>query len=67
MGVGAKHQGNAGESREMQRNARGTYRSGCKEPGECRRMYGCGCKAPGISREMQGDAGKCRGMPGERT
>ena len=64
--VDAKCQGNAGEFRGIQGNARVTYGSGCKVPGECwgmqvnaRGTYGSGCKLPGESRE-------CRGMPGER-
>ena len=57
-------QGNAGECRGIQGNARGTYGSGCKVPGECwgmqgnaRETYGSGCKLPGECRD-------CRGMPG---
>ena len=34
--VGAKCQKNAGECTEMQENARETYGSECKVPGECR-------------------------------
>ena len=33
--VEAKHQGNTGECRGIQGNARVTYGSGCKVPGEC--------------------------------
>ena len=58
--------GKAGEYRGIQVNARGTYGSGCKVPGECwgmqwkaRGMHGSGCKLPGECME-------CRGMPGER-
>ena len=46
----------------MQGNARETYRSQCKLPGECRECmgnargtYGSGCIVPG----------ECRGLPGE--
>ena len=38
--VEAKCQGNAGECRGMQGNARATYGSGCKLPGESRVMQG---------------------------
>ena len=56
--VGTKCQGNGGECREMQWNARGTYGSGCKVPGECgecRRMPG---KRIGVSVKCQGIAGE---------
>ena len=56
--MGVKCQGNTRECRRMQGNARGTYGSGCKVPGECRGMC-VGAKYPG-------NAGECRGMPGER-
>ena len=53
-------------AREIQGNARETYGSGCKVPGECwgkqgnaRGTYGSGCKLPGECRE-------CRGIPVER-
>ena len=46
--------GNAGESKGIPGNPRGTYGSGCKVSGECwgiqgnsRGMYGSGCKLPG--------------------
>ena len=73
MGVGAKCQGNAGEChsnvwewcsargmQEMLGNARGTYGSGCKVPGECRgmpqqRMGVVQCQ------ENAGNAGECQG------
>ena len=46
--------GNAVESKGIPGNARETYGSGCKVPGDCwgmqgnaRGMYGSGCKLPG--------------------
>ena len=47
----------------MHENARGTYGSGCKVPGEYRGMPG---EHMGMGAKCQGDAGECRGMPGER-
>ena len=46
MAVGANSQGNA---RERKKNARGTYGSECKVPGECR----------GMTRESTGVGVKC--------
>ena len=40
----------------MQGNARGTYESGGKVPGECRGRQG----NAGEGREMQGNAGECQ-------
>ena len=61
--VEAKCQGNAGECREIQGNARGTYGSGCKVPGKCwgmqgnvRGTYGSGYKRQGNA----GNAGECQ-------
>ena len=47
----------------MQENARGTYESGGKVPGECRGMPG---ERTRVEAKCQGNAGECRGMPGER-
>ena len=77
--VKAKCQENAGESRGLQGNARGTYGSGCKVPGECWGMqgnagnakgkYGSGCKVPGEYRgtpvELMGVGAKSQGNAGE--
>ena len=46
----------------MQRNARGTYGSGCKVPGEYRAMP---VELMGVGAKWQGNAGEYRGMPGE--
>ena len=46
----------------MQGNARGTYGSGCKVPGEYRAMP---VKLMGAGAKCQGNAGEYRGMPGE--
>ena len=72
MGVGAKCQGNAGEChsnvwewcsakgmQEMLGNARGTYGSGCKVPGECRGMQGNAREHMGVGAKCQGNAGEC--------
>ena len=57
----------------MQGNARGTYKSGGKVPGERRGMHGNTGKyrempgeRMGVGSKCQGNAGECRGMPGER-
>ena len=47
----------------MMGNARGTYRSGGKVPGEYRGMPR---ERMGVGAKCQGNAGECRGMPGER-
>ena len=47
----------------MQGNARGTYGSGCKVPGEYRGMPG---ELMGVGSKCQGNAGEYKGMPGER-
>ena len=47
----------------MQGNARGTYGSGCKVPGEYRAMP---VELMGVGAKCQGNAGEYRGMPGER-
>ena len=47
----------------MQGNARGTYGSGCKEPGEYRRIPG---ELMGVGAKCHGNAGEYRGMSGER-
>ena len=46
----------------MQGNARGTYGSGCKVPGEYRAMP---VELMGVGAKWQGNAGEYRGMPGE--
>ena len=54
-------QGNAGECRGIQGNARGTYGSGCKVPGECWGMPG---ERTGVGVNCQGNAGiagECQG------
>ena len=57
----------------MQENARGTYESGGKVPGERRGMQGIAGEYRGMPGEhmgvgakSQGNAWECRGMPGER-
>ena len=53
----------------MQGNARGTYGSGCKVPGEYRAMPVKHMGVGAVSGEcwgIQGIAGEYRGMPGER-
>ena len=64
--------GNAGEYRGIQGNARGTYGSGCKVPGECwecrwmpRERMGVGVNCQGNAVNA-GECRECRGMPGER-
>ena len=47
----------------MQGNARGTYGSGCKVPGEYRAMP---VELMGVGAKCQGNAGEYRGIPGER-
>ena len=47
----------------MQGNARGTYGSVCKVPGEYRAMP---VELMGVGAKCQGNAGIYRGMPGER-
>ena len=47
----------------MQGNARGTYGSGCKVPGDYRGMPG---ELMGVGAKCQGNAGEYKGMPGER-
>ena len=46
----------------MQGNARGTYGSGCKVPGEYRAMP---VELMGVGAKCQGNAGEYRGMPGK--
>ena len=46
----------------MQGNARGTYGSGWKVPGEYRAMP---VELMGVGAKCQGNAGEYRGMPGE--
>ena len=72
-------QGNAVEYRGLHVNARGTYGSGCKVPGECWGMqgnagnakgkHGRGCKVPGEYRgmpvELMGVGAKSQGNAGE--
>ena len=45
----------------MHRNARGTYKRGCKLPGECRGMAG---ERTVVGTKCQGIAGECRRMQG---
>ena len=47
----------------MQGNARGTYGSVCKVPGEYRGIPG---ELMGVGAKCQGNAGVYRGIPGER-
>ena len=47
----------------MQGNARGTYGSGCKVPGDYRGMPG---ELMGVGAKCEWNAGECRGMPGKR-
>ena len=61
--MGAKREGNSGECRGMQGNARGTYGSWCKEPGEYRGMPE---ELMGVDAKCHGNAGEYRGMSGER-
>ena len=60
----AKWQGNTGECRGIEGNARGTYGSGCKVPGKCWGMQG----NAGIAGECQGNVWEwvysIRGMQG---
>ena len=62
--VEAKRQGNAGECRGIQGNARGTYGSGCKVPGECWDCRGMPRERMGVGVNCQGNAGnagECQG------
>ena len=61
MRVEAKCQENAGECRGIQGNARGTYGSGCKEPGKCRGMPR---ERMGVGINCQGNAGNAGGCQG---
>ena len=47
----------------MQGNARGTYGSGCKVPGDYRGMKG---ELMAVGAKCQWNAGEYKGMPGER-
>ena len=47
----------------MQGNARKTYGSGCKVPGEYRALP---VELMGVGAKCQGKAGECREMPGVR-
>ena len=49
----------------MQGNAKGTYGSGCKLPGECRGMQGVQGNARGTHGSGRIVPEKCRGLPGE--
>ena len=51
------------ECRGMQRNARVTYGSVGKVPGEYRGISG---ERMGVGAKSLGNVGECRGMPGER-
>ena len=62
--VEAKRQGNARECRGIQGNARGTYGSGCKVPGECWECRGMPRERMGVGVNCQGNAGnagECQG------
>ena len=64
MSVDAKFQRNAGEFRGIQGNARGTYGSGCKLPGECGECRGMPGGRMGVGVNCQGragNAGECQG------
>ena len=47
-------------ARGMQGNARGTYGSGCKVPGECSGMQGNAREHMGVGAKCQGNAGECQ-------
>ena len=57
-------QGNAGEYRRIQGNAKGTYGSGCKVPEECWERRGMPRERMGVGVNCQGNAGnegECQG------
>ena len=58
-------QGNAGEYRGIQGNARGMYGSGCKVPAECWGMLGNAGICQGNVQEWVQSARGIQGMPGE--
>ena len=51
-------------TRGMQGNARETYVSGCKAPGECRECRGMPGEHMGVDTKCQGKVGESREIPG---